>query len=100
MTVVADTAWVAPDRPRAVTTEEGREFARRLGCKYVELSSKDNEPVVAVVTDLIREHRAGTRQIASPIAHGRAQPTYRDSPKKSVRSLARFLKRRASRIFK
>ncbi|EGC45874.1 conserved hypothetical protein [Histoplasma capsulatum var. duboisii H88] len=60
MTVVADLARVTITQPRAVTTAEGHEFARRLGCKYTELSSKDHEPVMEVVKDLIREHRAWT----------------------------------------
>ncbi|EEH10908.1 predicted protein [Histoplasma capsulatum G186AR] len=49
-------------KPRAVTTAEGHELARRLGCKYTELSSKDHEPVMEVVKDLIREHRAWTER--------------------------------------
>ncbi|OJD17624.1 hypothetical protein AJ78_02274 [Emergomyces pasteurianus Ep9510] len=108
MTVVADTARVTPVKPRAVTTEEGREFARRLGCKYAELSSKDNEPVVAVVSDLIREHRAAVDkpdsalqgQIANLTARAREERDYRHSPKERIFSLARGFKRRASRIFR
>ncbi|KKZ67751.1 hypothetical protein EMCG_06618 [[Emmonsia] crescens] len=109
--VVADTSWVTPNKPRAVTTEEGQEFARRLGCNYVELSSKVNEPVMGVMSDLVREHKNWTLaaainsgsapqvQSTNPIAQGMKRWANRRSPKEVIRSLAGSFKRRASRIF-
>ncbi|PGH34031.1 hypothetical protein GX50_03178 [[Emmonsia] crescens] len=111
ITVVADTAWVTPNKPRAVTTEEGQEFARRLGCNYVELSSKVNEPVMGVVSYLVREHKNWTMaaainsgsapqvQSSDPIAQGMKRWAHRRGPKEVIRSLVRSFKRRASRIF-
>ncbi|KLJ07864.1 hypothetical protein EMPG_16646 [Blastomyces silverae] len=116
MTLVAETGWVTPSKPRAVTTEEGQKLARRLGCKYVELSSRYNEPVVDVVADLVREHRAVVA--AAPDEFDGASeargiinltPNYRVGlwlrmsnrrhSREALRSLVRSFKRRASRIF-
>ncbi|ODH41726.1 hypothetical protein ACO22_01304 [Paracoccidioides brasiliensis] len=102
--IVAEIAFVTPAKPRAVTTEEGQELARRLGCNFVELTSKTYNDVENVFTGLIRKHRSRVAGISrssgymprgqnlAPIAHVRALIGV-------IRSLARTLKQRTFRIF-
>ncbi|KGQ01035.1 hypothetical protein PAAG_12286 [Paracoccidioides lutzii Pb01] len=102
--IVAETAFVTPAKSRAVTTEEGQELAYRLGCNFVELSSKSYGDVENVFTGLIRKHRSRIAEVSRPsgymprgqnlvrIAHVRALI-------RAIRSLVRTFKQRTSRIF-
>ncbi|PGH11187.1 hypothetical protein AJ79_05029 [Helicocarpus griseus UAMH5409] len=56
--LVSDTAWVAHNKPRVISTEGVREIAHRFGWKFAELSSKDYEDVKGVAFDFVRERRA------------------------------------------
>ncbi|PGH06281.1 hypothetical protein GX51_02478 [Blastomyces parvus] len=112
MTLVAETGFVSPTNPRVVTTEEGQKIARSFGCKYVELSSRQHEPVEGVVIDLIRDYRAlvaatsdesESASQAQNITNRVPRPWRRmfngRNSKEGFRSLGRSFRQRASRIF-